>query len=130
MKINFPFNPQYDGLLERIKAAQNEGFEVKTYFFKEAEICLALIKGKQDEVVSPIISLDFEKNLDSPEAAMRAGMYVMIMALAAEGAEDVLDHPKFEKCVMAALDRIPVFVGLEELVKKFEKSFKDEDNIN
>ena len=128
MKINFPFKPQYDGMLKRIQEAKSEGLKVKTYLFKDAEIYLALIKDKEGEVIQPIISLDFDNSLESTEDAMRAGMYVLIMALAAEGAEDVLDHPKFEKCVRAALDRIPVFAGLEELMKKLaEHSFEDED---
>ena len=130
MKINFPFKPQYDGMLESIKKAKDEGLEVKTYLFKEAEICLALIKDKTGDIIQPIISLDLNNSLETTEDAMRAGMYVLIMALAAEGAEDVLDHPKFEKCVKAALERIPVFAGLEELMKKLEECSFEEDSLN
>lgn len=130
MKINNTFKEQYDQLFERVQEAKRAGLKVKTYLFEDADFGIALIKSKDGQVINPILVSNQESPLASAEDAVLSGLYLLIMALAAEGAADVLDHPKFEECVVKAMEKISLLIGYSELSQTKDFPDLDEDLLN
>ena len=52
------------------------------------------------------------------------------MAFAANSADDILDHPKFEKCVVEALEKIPLFVHYVKFKEELQKLDLEQDARN
>jgi hypothetical protein len=110
MKIKPEYDLKYEELIEKIAQAEKLGMDTKLKLYDDAGFGLGVIKSKDGSSVSPILASEFEEPLETMEDALRSGIYILAMAFAANGADDILDNPKFEKCVIEAMEKIPLFV--------------------
>ena len=110
MRIKPEYDLKYEELVEQITKAKKSGLDAKIKIFEEAGFALGVIKSKDGSMTSPILASEVTEPLVTTEDAIKSGVYILSMAFAANGVDDIIDHPKFEKCVVEALEKIPLFV--------------------
>tara|TARA_E500000331_G_C17043787_1_gene620807 strand:- start:343 stop:735 length:393 start_codon:yes stop_codon:yes gene_type:complete len=126
MRIKPEYDLKYEELIEKIVEAKKIGLDTKIKLYNDAGFGLGVIKSKNGEVVNPILASEGSDPLETTEDAVKSGMYILSMAFAANGADDILDHPKFEKCVIEAMEKIPLFVQYVQFKEKLQKLDEEE----
>jgi len=130
MRIKPKYDLKYEELIEQIGKAKKIGLSTKLKIFENAGFGLGVIKSKDGEIVNPILASEGSDPLETTEDAIRSGVYILSMAFAANSADDILDHPKFEKCVVEALEKIPLFVHYVKFKEELQKLDLEQDARN
>ncbi len=112
---------KYEELLEKIEQAKQAGLDAKVKLYENAGFGLGVIKTNNGQDINPILASDHSDPLKTTEDAIKSGIYIMTMAFAANSVDDILDHPKFEKCVVEALEKIPLFVHYVRFKEEIQK---------
>lgn len=121
MKIKPEYDLKYDELMGKMTGAKKAGCSTKVNLYEEAGFGIGVIKDG-DGTYTPVLASDHVEPLETPERAVKSGVYLMIMALAANGMDEVLDHPGFEKCVVDALSKTSLFVKYAEFMEEIRES--------
>jgi hypothetical protein len=130
MNINTRYQEKYDDLLKKVDSAKKTGFDTKLYLFGEASFGLGVIKSKDGSIVNPILVSDQESPLNTVEESVQSGIYLLTMAFAALGADEILDSPKFEKCVLEAQEKIPLLVAYAKFKEELYKLDMESEDLN
>lgn len=110
MNINPEYDLKYEELFAQIKKAKDQGLDASLNIYKEAGFGLGVIKTNNGKDINPILATDHSDPLRTTEDALKSGIFILTMAFAANEMKEMLNHPKFEKCVVEALDKIPLFI--------------------
>lgn len=130
MRIKPEYDLRYEELVEQIAKAQKSGLDTKIKLFDLAGFALGVIKSKDGSITNPILAAEETEPLETTEDAIKSGIYILSMSFAANGVDDIIDHPKFEKCVVEAMEKIPLFVQYVKFKEKLQELDSDPEPRN